>query len=167
MNFKLLQQLVDELNSTNSMNDKKDILSKPEYNDQFIKDVFVATYNPFVQYYVTPANLKKNSNLSTINNFDLFELLDELSSRKITGHDAIGTVNVFILNNPGFEEPSAEVDKGGRISCKFDDTKTDWETKITGTCGTCITKQCTARFSVKFNCTENVPPASPQNPRLR
>ena len=104
MNFKLLQLLVDELNSTNSMNDKKDILSKPEYNDQFIKDVFVATYNPFVQYYVTPANLKKNSNLSTINNFDLFELLDELSSRKITGHAALGTVNGFILNNPGFEE---------------------------------------------------------------
>jgi DNA ligase-1 len=104
MNFKLLQQLVDELNSSNSMNDKKSILFKSEYNDQFIKDAFIATYNPFVQYYVTPANLKKNSNLCVPNDLDLFDLLNKLSSREITGHDAIGTVNGFILNHPGFEE---------------------------------------------------------------
>jgi len=75
--------------------------------------------------------------------------------------------NCTVANYPGYDEPWAEVDKGGRISCKFDDKKTDWKTKITGTCGKCITKQCTARFSVKFNCTENVPPASPHNPRIR
>ncbi|MCZ6799176.1 MAG: hypothetical protein O7F12_01680 [Nitrospirae bacterium] len=75
--------------------------------------------------------------------------------------------NCTVANYPGYDEPWAEVDKGGRISCTFDDKKTDWKTKITGTCGKCITKQCTARFSVKFNCTENVPPASPHNPRIR
>jgi DNA ligase-1 len=38
------------------------------------------------------------------NNFDLFYLLDKLSNREITGHDALADVNGFILNNPGYEE---------------------------------------------------------------
>ena len=75
--------------------------------------------------------------------------------------------NCTVANYPGYDEPWAEVDKGGRISCRFDDKKTDWKNKIAGTCGKCTTKQCTARFSVKFNCIGNVPPSSPQNPRLR
>jgi len=83
MNFKLLQELVDELNSSNSTLDKTAVLSKDIYNDQFIKDVFVATYNPFVKYSVTPANLKKNPELCSPNNYDLFELLDKLSNREI------------------------------------------------------------------------------------
>ncbi len=104
MNFKLLQELVDELNSSNSTLDKTAVLSKEEYNDQFIKDVFVATYNPFVKYSVTPANLKKNPELCSPNNYDLFELLDKLSNREITGHDAISAVNGFIQNHLGYDE---------------------------------------------------------------
>jgi DNA ligase-1 len=104
MNFKLLQELVDELNSSNSTLDKIAVLSKEEYNDQFIKDVFVATYNPFVKYNVTPANLKKNPELCSPNNYDLFELLDKLGNREITGHDAISAVNGFIQNHLGYEE---------------------------------------------------------------
>jgi hypothetical protein len=57
--FQLLRLMVDELNSTNSINDKKEILSK--YDDsEFIKKVLFYTYNPTFQYYVTPDNLEKN-----------------------------------------------------------------------------------------------------------
>lgn len=103
-NYSLLQKLVDELNSSNSTLDKTAVLQKPEYNDEFVKQVIRATYNPFKQYYVTPKNLKKRSDLASPNNLDLFTLLDQLSNRSITGHDAIGTVNGYILNHPGYEE---------------------------------------------------------------
>ena len=53
MNFKLLQELVDELNSSNSTNNKKAALQKDKYQDKFILSAMVATYNPFVKYYVS------------------------------------------------------------------------------------------------------------------
>jgi len=59
--FKILRQMVDELNSTNSTNDKKDILSKYKDNE-FLKKVLYYTYNPTFQFYVTPENLEKNYN---------------------------------------------------------------------------------------------------------
>ena len=104
MNFELLKKLVNELNSTNSTNDKKAILSRPEYNDDFIKQVFVATYDPFKKYYITPSNLRKNKDLVTASDLNLFELLDKLSSREVTGHEAIGLVNGFVLKNFSYEE---------------------------------------------------------------
>jgi DNA ligase 1 len=104
MNFKLLQKLVDELNSTNSTIDKEEILRKPEYDDFQVRAAIRATYNPFKQYYVTPTNLKKRSDLITSNNYDLFDLLAVLSSRTLTGHDAIAAVNGFIENNKEYAE---------------------------------------------------------------
>lgn len=95
--FKLLRTVVDELNSTNSINDKKDILSKYKDNE-FIKKVLFYTYNPTFQYYVTPENLEKNyeDDLGTLYQFnDLFEMLDILRKREVTGHKAINSVNDF------------------------------------------------------------------------
>ncbi len=68
----------------------------------------------------------------------------------------------YVAQYPGYDEPWAEVEKGGKISCRFDEAKTDWKTKIVGICGKCETRQCSARFSVKFDCSENIPPASLQ-----
>jgi len=100
--FKLLRMVVNELNSTNSTNDKKDILSKYKDND-FIKKVLYYTYNPFYQYYVTPETLEKNYNddLKVAKKFyhDLFQLLDDLRYRVITGHSAIQSVNDFCFEN--------------------------------------------------------------------
>ena len=103
-NYPLLQKLVDELNSSNSTLDKTAVLQKPEYNDPFIKAVIVATHNPFVQYYVTPKNLKKRSDLVASSNTDLFSMLKVLSERTVRGHDAISLVNGYIRNFPGYEE---------------------------------------------------------------
>ena len=102
--FKLTQKLVDELNSSNSTLDKTATLQKPEYDDEFVKQVIRATYNPFKQYYVTSKNLKKRSDLISPNDLDLFDLLDKLSSRTLTGHDALATVNGFIANHLGYEQ---------------------------------------------------------------
>ena len=65
---------------------------------------------------------------------------------------------------PGYQEPWADISKGGGTSCKFDEKKTNWETSIVGTCQTCNTDQCTGRFIVMFNCSGNVPPANPGPP---
>jgi DNA ligase-1 len=105
MNFKLLQKVVDELNSTNSTNDKKVILEKYK-NDEFIKKVLYYTYNPFYQYYVTPATLEKNysDDLGTLYKFsDLFEMLDILRKREVTGHKAINSVNNFCYEHEEFK----------------------------------------------------------------
>ncbi len=68
---------------------------------------------------------------------------------------------------PGYDEPWAEASKGGATSCQFDQKKTDWKTSIVGTCQACQTEQCTGRFTVMFNCTGNVPSASPAFPQQK
>jgi DNA ligase-1 len=105
MDFKLLQKVVDELNSTNSTNDKKVILEKYK-DDEFIKKVLYYTYNPFYQYYVTPANCKKLNTLLDASEYeyDLFELLDDLRNREVTGHNAIGIVNSFCTTHKKYAE---------------------------------------------------------------
>ncbi len=65
---------------------------------------------------------------------------------------------------PGYDEPWAEATKGGATSCQFDTEKTDWKTSIWGTCQACKTDHCTGRFTVMFNCLDNIPPANPGNP---
>ena len=57
-----------------------------------------------------------------------------------------------VANFPGTDTPWINVSKGGKTTCQFDESHTDWKTKITGTCGTCKTPQCSARFSVMFVC---------------
>ena len=85
--------------------------------------------------------------------------------------EAKAECHVPILNGctvaqfPGYEEPWAEATKGGATSCQFDAKKTDWKTSIVGTCEACKTDQCTGRFTVMFNCADNVPSASPAFPQ--
>jgi DNA ligase-1 len=105
--FKILRQMVDELNSTNSTNDKKDILSKYKDNE-FLKKVLYYTYNPTFQFYVTPENLEKNYNndlkVSKQLYGHLFQLLDDLRERNITGHSAIQAVNDFCFSNEDYKD---------------------------------------------------------------
>lgn len=68
---------------------------------------------------------------------------------------------------PGYNEPWAEATKGGATSCQFNAKKTDWKTSIVGTCEACKTEQCTGRFTVLFNCADNVPSASPAFPQKK
>lgn len=104
--FKLLRTVVNELNSTNGINDKKEILSKYKDNE-FIKKVLFYTYNPTFQYYVTPENLEKNydDDLGILYTFqDLFEMLDILRKREVTGHKAINSVNDFCYRNEDYKD---------------------------------------------------------------
>jgi len=103
--LKRIQEFVGRLKSTNSTNDKIDIIK--EYNDdQIIKQVLKYTYSPFKQYHVTSKTCKKNSNLCDPNQIHdtIFELLDDLRLRQFTGHDAISMVNSFVDNNSDYTD---------------------------------------------------------------
>jgi DNA ligase-1 len=89
-----LNKLVTALKKTNSTNKKKNILAKYPECKQFL----FYTYNSLLQFGVTSTNLKKLENIcaTPIRYDNLFELLDDLSENKLTGHTAVATVNDFI-----------------------------------------------------------------------
>jgi DNA ligase 1 len=101
--LKQLQEMVIELNNTNSLNDKKVILK----NHPECKQLLMYVYNPFWKYGVSSKNcLKRNDLEASINHYgdDIFKLLDELQERRITGHDAISAVNAFSCDNSEYKD---------------------------------------------------------------
>lgn len=59
-----------------------------------------------------------------------------------------------VANFPGTTRPWSDISKGGATTCRFNEKETDWKTRITGTCERCSSGQCSARFSVKFDCAQ-------------
>jgi DNA ligase-1 len=94
--LKRIQDFVGRLKSTNSTNDKINIIK--EYDDEYmIKQVLKYTYSPFKQFHLTSATVKKNKKLEPREGYnDLFYLLDALTKRTITGHDAIQYVKGYV-----------------------------------------------------------------------
>jgi DNA ligase-1 len=100
-----LQQFVNESNSTNSNTDKLSVIKKWSTDTEVIKALNY-TYNTFKRYNVTSENcIKRNDLVASINKYEtIFDLLDALDSRNITGHEAIGAVNAFVQSNEQYSE---------------------------------------------------------------
>ena len=97
-----LREFIEKMRATSSSVEKSAIIAQ---SNAFIHDVLEATYNPYKQYFVTSKTCKKNSGLFKYNTYEtVFELLDDLSSREKTGHDAIAAVNGFCMANSEFED---------------------------------------------------------------
>ena len=94
--LKRIQEFVGKLKATNSTNDKIDIIK--EYKDDYmINQVLKYTYSPFKQFHLTSTTVKKNKKLEPRGGYhDLFYLLDALTKRTITGHDAIQYVKGYV-----------------------------------------------------------------------
>ena len=94
-----LQNFVDKMRATSSSTDKVQIIKDA---DPFIHKVLEYTYNPFKQYYVTSKTCIKNSQLINEDiahlGLELFNVLDQLNTRNVTGHDAITLVNSFVAS---------------------------------------------------------------------
>ena len=94
--MKELKDFVDKMQATSSSLDKVEILKQ---QPEFIKKILEYTYNPYKQFYVTSKTCIKNKYKIKKDYFgediDLFETLDQLTTRKVTGHDAIKLVNGF------------------------------------------------------------------------
>lgn len=98
MNFENLRKFIEEMNSSNSNNDKLDVLKKYK-EDNEIANILQLTYSPYVKFNITSKNLIKNKNLVVNNNDDFITLLNKLNERVYTGHEALANVNGFIKEN--------------------------------------------------------------------
>ena len=93
-----LREFINQMQATSSSLEKVEILKN---QSEFIQKVLEYTYNPFKQYHVTGKTCIKNNDLCGHGlALDLFELLDKLNTREVTGHDAIKLVNRFATNYP-------------------------------------------------------------------
>ena len=91
-----LEKFIEEMRSTSSALDKVAIIKR---SSAFIHKILEATYNPYKQYHITSKTCKKNSGLFKYNTHtEVFTLLDDLTNRVYTGHDAIAQVNGYEAN---------------------------------------------------------------------
>ena len=63
-------------------------------------------------------------------------------------------IGCLVADIPGTDKPWTTISKGGKTFCRFDDSATDWKTKITGSCNRCKSDHCSAQFSVRFDCSQ-------------
>lgn len=114
-----LEDFVKQMRSTNSRLLKEELLlkwwteaekfEKENKIENLLKKMFHYVYDYDKQYYVTSANVLKKD-LSQKGLFVgkkytmLWDLLDDLSNRVITGHNAIIAVQQFIKEEPHFQE---------------------------------------------------------------
>ena len=99
MDLNIVYNFIKEMNSSTSSNDKIDLIrfAKPE-----VRKVLFYTYNTFQQYNITPKVLDKRPDLCNKHTkfVSVFELLDSLNNRMITGHKAVEETNGYLFNNP-------------------------------------------------------------------
>ena len=98
-----IQEFVDAQNATNSNTDKLKVLEQYA-NNESVRKALEYTYNTFKQYGVTSENCKKLSHLASYGYSSLFDILNDLNSRYLTGHNAISAVNGFVAANKRHEE---------------------------------------------------------------
>lgn len=95
-------QFLSAINSSTSSNSKIDTIRN---TSDFVQKVIYYTYNPYFHFGVSSKNAKKRKDLCDQQySKDLFQLLNELKDRDITGHKAISAVNGFVYNNPDHED---------------------------------------------------------------
>ena len=109
-----VKQFIEEMRAISSSNEKVEILKQ---QSDFIKQVLEYTYNPYKQYHVTSKTCKKNSDKVSWTDYTLFNLLDKLTNRDITGHAAIEIVNRFATKNVDWDVIYDIIDKDLKIRC--------------------------------------------------
>ena len=110
--MKEIKDFVEQMRATSSSNEKVEILKQ---QSDFIKQVLEYTYNPYKQYHVTSKTCKKNIHLHSHCNHTLFGLLDILTNREATGHDAIKMINRFASKNVDWDVIYDIIDKDLKI----------------------------------------------------
>ena len=103
-----LKEFIEKMRATSSSLEKVEIVKNAS---PFIHKILEYTYNPFKQYHVTSKTCKKNSDKVALGHHTLFETLDYLTTRKVTGHDAIKLVNRFAQANVDWDLIYKIIDK--------------------------------------------------------
>ena len=100
MNKNTLFEMISELRKTNSTLEKQKILKKYK-NDEIVKKVLFYTYNSLFQYFVKKYDKieKEVENFDLLEEFNkIFNVLDILRKREMTGHKAINLVEETYKN---------------------------------------------------------------------
>ena len=101
--FERLRDFTNEANQTNSILDKVKVIEK--YSD--LKNLFVYTYDTInYTYGIMSLNIKEKRDLGRLNNrsYSIIEVLNLLSDRLYTGHNAIKLINGLLEDNPEYED---------------------------------------------------------------
>ena len=97
-----LTNFIEAMRATSSSTDKVKIIKE---SSSYIHTILEYTYNPFKQYYVTSKTCIKNKDIITpYFGKTIFDLLDDLTTRHMTGHAAIGAVNYFVSKNLEYKD---------------------------------------------------------------
>jgi DNA ligase-1 len=101
-----LSNLVSELQSTTSTNEKVEIIRNHCNDNGELRKIIQYAYNPFYQFHLTSTNCVKHSGLVTYSkkDVDIFSILDDLRNRKVTGNEAISMVNHFISKHEDYRD---------------------------------------------------------------
>jgi DNA ligase-1 len=109
-----LKEFIEKMRATSSSLEKVEILKE---QSEWIQGVLEYTYSPYKQYHVTSKTCKKNSDKVSYTDYTLFELLDKLTNREVTGHAAIELVNRFATKNVDWDLIYDVIDKDLKIRC--------------------------------------------------
>jgi ATP-dependent DNA ligase len=80
--------IINELSNTPSRNNKKSILAR-EIKNNLLREVFVAAYNPYINYWQAKIPEYKKDDVSSLDLKTAVDLLDSMVNRKVTGNEAI------------------------------------------------------------------------------
>lgn len=97
-----LQQLVEHLNRTNSQKSKLSVLQN-ELNPDTARMIWYV-YNPYITFGVTSRSVVKHETSGSASSLDLFDLLDQLSTRTLSGNTALEHINRLIQNHPSYKD---------------------------------------------------------------
>ena len=85
-------KFIEAMRATSSATEKIQII-KNACND--VHRLLEYTYNPLKQYHVTSKTCIKKKDIAESSDLALYELLDQLTNREVTGHSAIALINGF------------------------------------------------------------------------
>jgi len=102
--LKNIQTFIDKMNASNKRKDKEDVLLTCMTPD--VKWILKLTFDYDVQYYITSKSVEKlkNSLGGATTGLNLFEVLDRLRLRLVTGHAAAQLVHSFVLTYPEYKD---------------------------------------------------------------
>lgn len=93
----VILEIIKELRADASLNYKKEVLARYSDYEPF-KEFLIRVYNPRINYYMRKVPDIVSYEMKEQSSFELYTLLDALSTRDITGGQAIQVVRDFLLN---------------------------------------------------------------------
>jgi len=96
-----IKQLQEKLNNTSGNLEKQRILKK--YSTEKIKQLFKIILDSNINFHIT-SHMVKKIEIQPFQEYNLFDLLETLSLKKISGHNAVHAVQNYMKKYPEYEQ---------------------------------------------------------------